>query len=101
MAEIILHHNGAYNMFSTIVDAPIFKSALTLEQLTQYIKEEYGRTAVEELPRRLERAHAKGTSAIYDDSLADTISANRSGPNEKRLSTKAFIAQFLTLTNGD
>ena len=87
MAHFILHHDGAYNVWSTVVDAPCYESALTLDQLR----------AVEPVTAdRLDRAHEDGCSS-YHDSLDDCISFNRAGENESALPRDEFIRRFLTL----
>lgn len=91
MAHFILHHEGAYNVWSTIVDAPLYESALTLDQLKQ---------VEPTTDARLERAHKNGCSAIYGATLDECISVNRAGPQEARLSRDEFIAKFLTLPAG-
>jgi len=44
MAEFIIHHNGAYNIYGTIADGAHYESALTLDQLRQVIQREQGET---------------------------------------------------------
>lgn len=97
MAKIILHHQGAYNVYCTIADGPIFEWACTLHQIRLFIEKQYGEVALSQLPKRLERAHGKGTSSIWDKSLEDTIDGNRAGPGESMLTLDEFIAKFLTL----
>ena len=97
MAQYIVHHKGAYNIYGTIADGAYFESALTLNQLKQYIKEEFGEQGLRNLPQRLERAQQKGTSSINANSLEETLLCNRAGKNESHISTKTFIKRFLTL----
>lgn len=97
MPQYIIHKDGAYNIFSTVVDAPIFAEALTLEQLRDWYGAEYGRQGLEELPPRLERAVANGTSSMIGHTLEDHIRANRAGENEAELSHDDFIRQYITL----
>ncbi len=101
MGQLILHHDGAYNLYSTISDCPYYESALTLEQLREAVKEEAVTRAMEELERRLERAHQFGCSCGYGTTLHNRIRSNRAGPNESRLSPNKFIAQFLTFAPED
>lgn len=97
MAQIILHKDGAYNIYSTIMDAPLFESALSLLQLKEYIKDEFGEDGLRNLYRRLERAHEIGCSAYDASDLEDCLCCNRAGKNEKTLSYKEFIKKYLTL----
>jgi hypothetical protein len=101
MGQLILHHNGAYNLYSTISDGPYYESALTLDQLREAVKEEAVARAMEELERRLERAHQFGCSCGYGTTLTERIQGNRAGPDDTRLSPEKFIAQFLTLPTED
>lgn len=96
MAHYIIHLDGAYNFWSTVVDSPLFESALTLKQVQFVTKRDQGERGLRDLPRRLERAHATGCSSYIED-LDDVISVNRAGPDESRLSKSEFIAKYLTL----
>lgn len=97
MSDLIIHHNGAYNIYGTIADGCHYMRALTLDQLRMVVKESYGEHGLRTLPERLERAHRTGCSHINNWTLDDCISANRAGPNESSLSREEFIRQFLTL----
>ena len=94
--QCIIHHEGAYNIYSSISDGPVFDTAITIEELTKWIAAERGRQGVANLPARLERAHETGSSAIPYD-LVDTVFANRAGPDETELSLVDFVERFLTL----
>jgi hypothetical protein len=96
MAHYIIHLDGAYNIWSTVVDSPLFESALTLEQLSYVTKRDHGEHGLRALRDRLDRAHATGCSSYIED-LDDVISVNRAGPKESRLSKSEFIAKYLTL----
>lgn len=89
MPNYILHKDGAYNVFSTVVDACYFEPALTLEQLRG--------VAPDNLAERLERAHATGCSAMDGSTLAECIACNRAGEREANLPRDEFIRRFLTL----
>lgn len=97
MANIILHKDGAYNLYSTIADGPIYTKALTLSQLYEAVRVSGGQDAVDKLPERLKRAHATGCSSIHGETLEQCISCNRVGPGESQMSLDAFIEEFLTL----
>lgn len=98
MGQLILHKDGAYQIYTTVADGPCFESALTLEELTRYIREEFGAEGLRELPQRLERAHKTGCSHMLGMTLAECISANRAGENESELSFDEFVTRYLTLT---
>ena len=97
MGHYILHKDGAYNIYSTIVDAPLHDNAMTLDELTEEIGCEHGQSGVRQLPDRLDRAHRNGTSAMNYTNLADCVSLNRAGENESELTLDEFVARFLTL----
>lgn len=97
MAHLILHKDGAYNIYSTIVDGPMYETALTLKQLEEAITEKYGEAGMRELPERLAKAHKTGCSAP-GSTLEGCISANSAGTDEPHMATAEFIAKFLTLT---
>jgi len=98
MPTNIIHKDGVYNFYSTVSDGAYFESGLTLEQLTEYYRQEYGESAMADLPARLERAQARGTSCMIMRSLESTISCNRAGPRETHMSFEDFVAKFLTLS---
>ncbi|HWQ07901.1 MAG TPA: hypothetical protein VN436_02295 [Holophaga sp.] len=87
MARFILHHEGVYNVWTTVADGPCYNGGLTLEQLRE----------VEPVTdERLARAHATGCSS-HRDSLDDCISINRAGLHEVRIPRDEFIRRFLTI----
>jgi len=100
MADFIIHHEGAYNIFGTIADGVHYVSALTLDQLREIIQQEHGERGLENLSLRLERAHRTGCSG-FDRTLDDCIAANRwmgdgEGP-PGAMPRDEFIARYLTL----
>lgn len=93
--NIICHHKGRYNFYSTISDGFTYPSSISLEQLRMVIRNIYGGSGVVLLEERLHRAHAYGTSSLPDETLDDFLCINRAGENEKHLSTEECIDQFL------
>lgn len=96
MANIICHHNGWYNLYTTIADGFCYEEPLSLADLEQIIKDEYGNSGLRELPARLERAHKYGTSSIHSDSIAELVVINRAGEHEAHLSVDECIERFFT-----
>lgn len=92
MSEVIIYHEGAYNIYSSISDGPFFESGLTLDQLKQFIKDEYGTQGLRDLDTRLEKAHKNGSSGLRGSTLRETISSNAEG-----LFTEQFIQKYLTI----
>lgn len=85
MGKPIVHHNGWFFVWSTIVDAPVTK-AMRRAEFESFYRECYGSEGMKELPARLERAIAKGTSSFDGESAEDLIAGNRAGNNEEELS---------------
>lgn len=79
-----------YLEWSTVVDAPV-SFGMTLGQFKKFYQEEYGRSSMDELERRLERVEEKGTSSLIHASADDLISYNRAGKNETILSKQQLI----------
>ena len=80
MAHYIIHKNGAYNIYSTNVDAPLFEPAMTITQLRKYVREKYGKNGLLRLSDRLERAHKKAVarfSTAICESASKTIARAR------------------------
>jgi len=96
MPRHIIHKDGRYNIFSTIVDDCYFEPSLSLKELEEYFKEEYGNRGLEGLPSRLERAHKTGTSSQIDKSLEDTVSCNNSGVDGNPLTFDEFVLKYLS-----
>jgi hypothetical protein len=99
VARFIIHHKGAYNIWTTVADGACFESALTEEQLRQYIEMELGKQGLMELPERIARAKEKGCSSIDNTTLEELLLCNRAGKNESTLSYREFVEKFLTLSN--
>lgn len=97
MAYLILHHDGAYNLYNQVSDGPVYRQALTLQQLKVAIRLLHGEAGPYDLPNRLERAHKFGSSGLHDTTLAQAIAANRAGRSERTLSLSEFIKEYLTL----
>ncbi len=83
-----------YIEWSTIADGP-GSYGMTLEELTDYVREEQGNEGLRELPKRLARIDAKGTSSFDDKSAEDTIWLNRAGPGEKPLHVAEIIEFYV------
>lgn len=101
MGQIILHKDGAYQVYSTISDGPLFERALTLEELTEYIHQEFGNAGLRTFPDQLARARRTGCSGYLAGSLEDCIRFNRAGEGKMTLSLEEFTARYLTLTKGE
>jgi len=95
--SLILYKDGTYQEYSTVCDACLWEHALTLEQLTEVVRQEQGKAGLRDLPRRLARAQAQGCSSAIGLTLDDCIRSNRHGPDDTHMPAAEFIAKFLTL----
>jgi hypothetical protein len=93
MAGIIVHHKGLFFEFSTVSDAPS-SPVMPRQEFEAWFQAEYGRSAMDGLDRRMERAIRKGTSSLNDDSAYDTVRGNRAGPREGTLSLKRILEEY-------
>jgi len=89
-----------YCEWSTVVDAPTTEG-MTLAHLRRWYKRQFGESGMAELAGRLARADAKGTSAINDKDLAQTVWLNRAGPDETMLSLPGLRALILDGADDD
>jgi hypothetical protein len=96
MPTYIIHKDSAYNFFTTVADGACYEEALTLEQVHEVTKEEYGNEGLKQLPERLKRAHETGCSGRHW-TLDDCIESNRQGPDEAQMPREEFIRRYLTL----
>lgn len=80
--------------WSSVVDAPV-TYGMSEEQFIAYYTRSYGTRAGRELPARMERARATGTSMI-GETLAELIAYNRAGPRESTLTLAEIIAAYCT-----
>lgn len=93
---IKLSHEGQdyYMEWSTIVDAPA-TYGMPLDEFRQYYQEEYGRSSLDELERRLVRVESTGTSCRLPGSTVDSlIEGNHAGNDEASLTKQEIIQKF-------
>jgi hypothetical protein len=94
MPTLILHKDGAYNLYTTVSDGPRYESALTLDELHEVLRYEGGQNAIDALPARLKRAHKTGCSGANTMTLLECIAGNRAGPNETEVPADEFIRRW-------
>lgn len=94
MPRYVIHHEGRYNLFSTIVNQPIFPESLSLEQLEAYIQDRSGKEGLRQLEKKLERAHQKGCSELRM-TLQDCVDDYNLEINQD-VSLEQFIERFLS-----
>ncbi len=90
MPRIIVHHDGHFFEWSTVVDAPT-THAMPRDEFEDYYRDVYGEAAMAELPRRLGKAVQTGTSSYSHASAEELIAGNRAGPGETALSFEEVI----------
>jgi hypothetical protein len=95
MPRYIVHKDGWYFEWSTVVDAAVTE-AMTKDEFIDYYRQTHGELeATHTLPDRLARAEAKGTSAHDYDSADDVMRYNRMGPNEGSVQVKTIMKTVL------
>lgn len=84
MGRYIVRLGEYYLEWSTVVDAPI-TFGMKIDEFKKYYLAEYGHSGMTELPQRLKRADAYGTSSHERVTAASLIEINRAGPDEDEL----------------
>lgn len=84
MGRIILHYEGKFAEWSTVVDAPTTPPMDEKAFEADYIKQ-YGTSSLREFEQRMERAKKYGSSLHDGSSFADVVSINRAGHNEAEM----------------
>lgn len=79
-----------YLEWSTVADAPT-TFGMSLGEFRRYYRMQYGRAAMGEFDRRMERVEAKGTSSMIHDSLDELLEGNRAGKGESHLSREEIV----------
>lgn len=99
--EIILHNNGAFNIYSTVTECTHFKSAITEAELRAWIKEEYGNFGLRLADERIARAVENGSEGFGSRSKIESCIeynyADMSSDPPGRLSYEEFVKRYLTL----
>lgn len=93
MGRAIIKLHDYYFEYSTIPDAPV-TFGMKREEFEEYYRQEYGNSVIEELKTRMLRVEEKGTSFFNDKSASETLSYNRAGPNEKRLTVDEIYKAY-------
>jgi len=83
-----------YGEWSTIVDAPVTDLTSDLDELTAYIRRQYGEEGVRELPERLARVEKAGVSSYHGVTTESLLSGNRAGKGESELSLTQLIDEY-------
>lgn len=92
MGHYIIHHEGVFNIWSTIIDSPIYESGFNFETL----KELHSKIYNIPLPHsRLARALKNGSSSLLGETLDGLIAHNHAGENGSQLSKEEFIKKYL------
>jgi hypothetical protein len=93
MARFIVKLHEHYFEYSTIVDAPV-TMGMSRAEFDEYYQDVYGTNGMRDLPERMERVEAKGTSAHGDKDAADTLFLNRAGPDETELTVDEIYQAY-------
>lgn len=93
MAHILVRIKNLYFVYSTIVD-DIVAGGMSLPEYREWSSAEYGRRDHHDLEDRIERVNKKGTSSRNDSSAAESLSGNRCGGGEKKLSLNEIYEKY-------
>lgn len=93
MGRYILKIHDHYLEWSTVVDARV-TSGMSLDEFTAYYQNEYGRSEMHQLPARIARADATGTSALDGKSLEKLVSYNKAGPRGSKLTLAEIYTAY-------
>ena len=92
MSRSIIKIKDKYFEWSTISNS-LCTYGLSLEELKEYIKEEYGNEGMGDLPDRLERVDKVGTS-FYGRTLETVLSCNRAGEDETEITADEIYERY-------
>lgn len=98
MPKHIVKIRDKYFEWSTVVDAPT-TYGMTETELHEHVRFHHGEEGMKELPERMERVAAKGTSSHMDTSLAELLQCNRAGEGEKHLTEDEIYAAYANPPN--
>lgn len=93
MSQYLIKIRDRYFEWSTVSDAPI-THGMTEAELHQHIRQRDGEAGIRELPARLKRVEAQGTSSLLAHTLADLLENNRAGEDETHLSADEIYAAY-------
>jgi hypothetical protein len=95
VARPVLHHQDAYVLWSTVVDAPLTTGVTRQEMVRELL--DRGDRSMPLVLEAIEMATAYGTSFVDDDgpekdlSALDVISGNRAGANESCIEPEELL----------
>ncbi|MFA5053971.1 MAG: hypothetical protein WC565_07920 [Parcubacteria group bacterium] len=91
MSRFIVKLRDHYMEWSTIADAPTTK-LMPLDRFLKWYRCTYGESGMAELPERMARVEATGTS-VYRETAESVITGNRAGPDETELTMDEIYEQ--------
>jgi len=90
MNQIILYRQGAYQVYDPELRCAVFSSALTLIEIVQHLREEFGSKIFRTLHQLFDAAYLTGCS---DGSKLFATILN----NNHRLTPEQFVGKYLSL----
>lgn len=93
MGTFIIKLDGLYLEWSSVSDSPV-TFGMTREQFERRYLKKHGTDGMRDLPDRMARVEAKGTSPREDDDVDDTIWLNRAGPGQTPLSKPEIVEWY-------
>ena len=82
-----------YLEYSTVVES-FTTWGMTLDEFKSYYQDEYGKSSLYHLEKRLERVELKGTSALMYDSVSEQLHSNMAGVSGTSLSIKQILQYY-------
>jgi hypothetical protein len=91
LPKYIVHHEGWFFEWSTVVDAPV-TFGMKLDEFKEYYRDQYGAHGFADLGSRLDRALTKGTSSQMGETGEELMGGyNRAGYRETHLTIPEII----------
>jgi len=100
MPRYIIHHDGWFFEWSTIVDAPV-TTGMRRDEFAEHYLHQYGASRFGELDERLARAIEHGTSVEPPMSTEELVAGNRAGMDGEEIPLAQIIAAVIPSTPGD
>lgn len=93
MAQTIIHKDGAFNIYCSVMDKPVFSHGVKAQIVYDYLLDK----ASDEISGRLSLAMDLGTDSRVCMDVDHVVNCNCAGENETNISTAEFVKRFLTL----
>lgn len=97
MPRYICHENGRFNIYSDETKTFDYPFGQSESELSFEIEAELGSVGLSQLPPRISRALAKGTSSFNEDeTLEALVFGNQAGPNKTSISLPEILEKYFS-----